>query len=125
MTLYIVYSLAKTGERQPHTIDIAQAGQVITTPPDCDIVFHASYTSHDVAKVDKARLMQLHGFQHRPSSPMRYKRTGIKCTTDGKLYKNASAAARAYKLSNGAVSLHLNYPTRYPNAGGYTFQRIV
>lgn len=125
MTLFFVYSVAAPGEAKPHTIEVTQAGKALAFDTPAQIVIHGSYVNEWVAKGERVRLKDENSIRHRPISPMRYKRTPIRCVSTGNTYKNAVAAARALKITNAQISLHLNNPTTYPTAGGYTFERVL
>lgn len=53
------------------------------------------------------------------------KRTSsVKCMTTGQVFPTSRKAAAFANISPATLSQHLNNPSRYPTAGGYTFQKV-
>lgn len=48
----------------------------------------------------------------------------IKCITTGVVYDTSRKAAAAANISPATLSQHLNNPARYPQAGGFTFEKV-
>ncbi|MGZ7278147.1 hypothetical protein ACXWOP_09450, partial [Streptococcus pyogenes] len=48
----------------------------------------------------------------------------VQCVNDGRIFKNASQAARLNGITSGEMSKHLNDPENFPTVRGLRFTRI-